>query len=79
MPSADRSTINLQEIFNLIDRNGRGSIEIQKIGALLRYAGMNPTERACSQIIGSHRQFCKEVSYCSIPCREGEQDAHNYD
>lgn len=52
MPSVDRSTINLQEIFNLIDRNGRGIVEVHKIGALLRYAGMNPTERTCSQFIG---------------------------
>lgn len=59
MPSAvTLSTVNLQEIFNLTDKQGRGLIEIHKIGDLLRYAGLNPTERTCNQIIGK---------LCSVP------------
>lgn len=52
MPAATTlPTVNLQEIFSLTDKNGRGIIEIKMIGDLLRYAGLNPTERVCSQII----------------------------
>lgn len=51
MPSA-RPTVNLQEIFNLTDKHGKGSVEVVKIGDLLRYAGLNPTEKTCAKIIG---------------------------
>ena len=52
MPSA-RSTVNLQEIFNLNDKQGKGIVEVVKIGDLLRYAGLNPTEKTCAKIIGT--------------------------
>lgn len=52
MPSSTRQPVNLQEIFNLIDKQGKGNIESSKIGDLLRYSGLNPTEKTCTQIIG---------------------------
>jgi len=55
MPSSTRQTVNLQEIFNLIDKQGKGNVDSSKIGDLLRYSGLNPTERTCSLIIGSLR------------------------
>ena len=64
MPSTNNlSTVNLQEIFNLTDKKGRGSIEANKIGDLLRYSGLNPTERACSQIIGNSNQLNKTLQH----------------
>lgn len=51
MPAA-RTTVNLQEIFNLKDKQGKGAVEVGKIGDLLRYAGLNPTEKTCAKIIG---------------------------
>lgn len=53
MSSSTRQPVNLQEIFNLIDKQGKGNIDSSKIGDLLRYSGLNPTERTCSLIIGS--------------------------
>lgn len=55
------TTVNLQEVFNLIDKNGRGQIEINKIGDLLRYAGLNPTERTCNQIIGKYKYWMSGI------------------
>lgn len=64
------TTLNLQEIFNLLDRNGRGSVETGKIGDLLRYAGLNPTEKTCSHIIGKHMPYIALTD--NILCREAE-------
>lgn len=55
MPTSTRPPVNLQEIFNLIDKQGKGIIDSSKIGDLLRYSGLNPTEKVCSQIIGKVR------------------------
>jgi Ca2+-binding EF-hand superfamily protein len=55
MPVSTRQPVNLQEIFNLIDKKGKGSVEASKIGDLLRYAGLNPTEKTCNQIIGNSK------------------------
>lgn len=55
MPTSTRQPVNLQEIFNLIDKQGKGIIDSSKIGDLLRYSGLNPTEKVCSQIIGKVR------------------------
>ena len=52
MPVSTRQPVNLQEIFNLIDKQGKGNVESSKIGDLLRFAGLNPTEKTCYQIIG---------------------------
>lgn len=50
MPTT-RRTINLNEIFSLIDKHGKGKVEVARIGDLLRYSGLNPSEQVCSQII----------------------------
>jgi Ca2+-binding EF-hand superfamily protein len=44
--------VNLHQIFNLIDKNEKGIVNADKIGDMLRYAGLNPTVKDCTQIIG---------------------------
>ncbi len=75
MPISTRQTVNLQEIFNLIDKKGKGSVEASTIGDLLRYAGLNPTEKTCTQIIGNCSYFYTIVIDDAI--RETGKESNN--
>ena len=58
-----RNAIHLNEIFNLIDKHGNGKVEIAKIGDLLRYSGLNPSEKVCDQIISRDKISC---NHCDL-------------
>lgn len=70
-----RRIINLKEIFDAnsnSSKSGDGMISTDKIGDLLRYTGLNPTEQLCHQIKSKNTYFkFNSYSYSYRVFREG--------
>ena len=78
MPSPlAQKIVNLQEIFNLFDKSGNDSVDRNKMGHLLRSAGLNPTEQAI-QSIQSKQEKMKSPGHWCAPLEKLHQETVSF-